>query len=142
MSTCQTPCLGRPYLATPCHAFGTLIYNRSHFGSLEFGSKPQRASARFGIMGDEFQTRSSLAVLLLECFAKGEIPASRVQQLAAAAWEDNWGRNDPLAERLAHAEDPTVHSGNVLRNVMRAAVKSGFTQAAALLPIPSCRPSQ
>ena len=44
-----------------------------------------------------------LAIELLRLFAKGAIPATVVQQLAAAAWADGWGRDDELAEALKSA---------------------------------------
>lgn len=70
-----------------------------------------------------FHTTSSLAVLLLECFAKGELPGTRVAEIAAAAWKDGWCHNDPLAKDLANAGQSKA---NALRDVIRAARRAGF----------------
>ena len=77
-------------------------------------------------MALEFSTRSSLAVLLLELLAKGDLPATRVARLAAAAAEDGWLPHDPLAQDLAKAGEGAIHTGNCLRDIMKIAQKHGL----------------
>ena len=71
-----------------------------------------------------FGTTSSLAVLLLKAFAKGELPATRVAEIAKAAFDDGWGRNDRLARDLAAAADQSRQ--NILRAVVAAARRAGL----------------
>ena len=115
----------------------------SRFSTASHGLKAtslcSKASAR--VQGNEptlsssymagFNTRSNLAVLLLECFAKGELPATRVAKLAAAAAEDGWMPHDPLAQDLAKAGINITHTGNVLRNIVNAANRHGFLAASS-----------
>ena len=75
-------------------------------------------------------TNSELAVLLLQLLARGELPATRVAEIAAAAWRDGWGRNDPLATDLARLFE-TNHKQNMLRRVIAAATRAGFMNQAA-----------
>ena len=82
-------------------------------------------------MALEFSTRSSLAVLLLELLAKGDLPATRVARLAAAAAEDGWLPHDPLAQDLAKAGEGAIHTGNCLRDIMKIAQKHGFLTTGA-----------
>ena len=77
----------------------------------------------------EFKTKSNLAVLLLKCFAKGELPATRVADLAKAAYDDGWGRADPLARDLAQAG--LGGKGHALERVVYAAKCAGFMSTAA-----------
>ena len=72
---------------------------------------------------DSYKTASALATVLLKAFAKGEISAERVVEVASAAWQDGWGRSDQLAHDLAHA------GKYALRGVVRAARNAGFMGA-------------
>ena len=64
---------------------------------------------------------SHLAVELLRLFAQGELSGVQVQALAMAAWKDNWGRLDPLAAKLKGAGAEGKLTGNIARDIMRAA---------------------
>ena len=44
-----------------------------------------------------------LNVELLRLFSTGVLPATALQRLAKAAWDDGWGRGDELAARLSRA---------------------------------------
>ena len=59
------------------------------------------------------------------------LAATEVQRLAAAAWDDGWGRDDPtrLAERMASAGNRGRWSGNVQTELMRAANRAGLSEA-------------
>jgi hypothetical protein len=57
-----------------------------------------------------------LTFYLLKLFAEGKLPATTVQLLACAAWEDNWGHTDPIAEKLKGVGSNGAHSlGIVIR---------------------------
>ena len=77
----------------------------------------------------QFNTRSKLAVLLLEAFARGDLPATRVTEIAEAAWADGWLHHDPLAHALAHT---SPHSGHKLQNLINAARNAGFMSSSAM----------
>ena len=69
-----------------------------------------------------------LSLELLKVYAQGGLSGAAVQRLAAAAWSDGWGRGDPLAERLARAGAGGEHSGNIQRDVLKAAQLAGITE--------------
>jgi hypothetical protein len=74
-----------------------------------------------------------LAVELLRLYAKGELAATQVQRLAAAGHNDGWGRTDELATRLATAGDNGAVTGNIARDIMRAAKAAGMLASSASL---------
>ena len=76
-----------------------------------------------------FRTQSKLAVLLLKSFAKGELPATRVADIAKAASEDGWCKDDPLAKSLSKAADGGKQ--HALDRVVQAARKAGFMNASS-----------
>jgi hypothetical protein len=68
-----------------------------------------------------------LSIELLRLFSQGELSGQQVQTLAFAGWSDGWGRGDVLAERLASAGDFGKYTGNIVRDIMKAAHLSGWT---------------
>ena len=71
-----------------------------------------------------------LALRLLRLFAAGAIAATEVQALAADAWADGWGRDSDLAKRLARAGGPARHTGNMARDILKAAELAGLMRTA------------
>ena len=61
-----------------------------------------------------------LALRLLRLLALGALHATTVQELAQAAWDDGWGRDSDLAERLAKAGRHGQSRGNIARDIMDA----------------------
>ena len=76
---------------------------------------------------------SRLSVELLRLFAKGELSGAQVQSLAAAAWADGWGRTHVLDQRLASAGNHGMITGNILRDIIKAAELADLTCS-------NCRP--
>ena len=74
---------------------------------------------------------SHLSLQLIRCFALGTLTGTQVQLLASAAWQDRWGRGDPCAKRLAKAGSSGRRSGNILRDVVRAASAAGLMDSMA-----------
>ena len=70
---------------------------------------------------------SNLSLKLLELCGQGYIGAATVQKLAAAAWEDGWGRNCRLAEHLKRIGTSGKHSKNALRDLVRATEACGVS---------------
>ena len=70
---------------------------------------------------------SNLSLRLLDLFSKGELSATKVQALAHAAWQDGWGSNE-LDLKLAHAGSDGAHTGNLNRDVIRAAEAAKLMQ--------------
>ena len=69
---------------------------------------------------------------LLRLYARGDLPATSVQKLAAAAWADGWGRGDELAESLKSAGQDGTHKGNITRDVVDAARAAGLMSSSAV----------
>ena len=74
---------------------------------------------------------SILARHLLRMFAMGELTATNVQSIAEAAELDGWRPDDKLGKRLAAAGERGLHSGNVSRDVVRAARLEGMMASGA-----------
>lgn len=74
---------------------------------------------------------SALARELLNLFARGEMSATNVHRLASAAWQDGWGRDCPLAQKLMTAMGGGSHSGNITRGLMKAAKECGLLSTTA-----------
>ena len=72
-----------------------------------------------------------LAHELLTLFSKGEVSASTVQSLAHSARCDGWGKHNKLASQLASASTQGKHSGNVNRDIIRAARAAGLLSSSA-----------
>ena len=65
---------------------------------------------------------------MLRLFSDGTIPATAVQRIAWAAWEDGWGRGSNLAYRLKQAGSQGAYTGNVQRDIFKAAKLAGLTE--------------
>ena len=75
---------------------------------------------------------AELSKALLRLYARGELAATHVQMLAAAAWADGWGQGDALAQRLASAGQAGAHRGNVTRDIVEGARNAGLMSSGAL----------
>lgn len=64
---------------------------------------------------------ASLSNVLMTLYATGELTGTQVQRLAAAAWEDGWGRGHALATRLCTLGAGGTHASNITRDLMRTA---------------------
>ena len=71
----------------------------------------------------------NLTFQLLQLFAEVVLPATTVQTIAAAAWEDGWGRGDPIAERLKGLGTNGKFPGNSLRDLLRLVKRLGIGDA-------------
>jgi hypothetical protein len=69
---------------------------------------------------------ASLSRKLLGLFAKGELPATVVHDIASAAFEDGWGRDNRLARRIVGAGSAGEHRNHVARDLVRAAEDAGY----------------
>ena len=70
---------------------------------------------------------AKLVLHLFRLFAKGVLPATEVQRLTSAAWDDGrWSQGDTIGEKLVRAGNRGKHVGNVHRDVLRAAKKAGL----------------
>lgn len=74
----------------------------------------------------------ALCKVLLRLYTRGDLPATSVQILAAAAWADGWGRGDSLAERLKSAVQDGTHKGNITRDIVDGARAAGLTSSSAV----------
>jgi hypothetical protein len=63
---------------------------------------------------------SHLAFVVLSLFAKGELNATHVQSIMAAARKDGWRPADVLGRKLAAAGTSGLYSGHVNRDVINA----------------------
>ena len=72
-----------------------------------------------------------LSLELLRVFSDGTWSGAHVQRLAAAAWEDGWGRGDTLARRLKQAGAMGRRSGHARRDLLRAATLAGLMEDTA-----------
>ena len=66
---------------------------------------------------------------LLKLFSEGCLPATTVQILAAAAWQDGWGTGDRVAERLMKIGSEGKYPGNALRDLLRISDSLGIGDA-------------
>jgi hypothetical protein len=71
----------------------------------------------------------ALCIKLLQLYGRGEIAATTVRDIAAAAWTDGWGRGNPLAARLASAGAAGVHRNHIARDIIRAADAAGLVSS-------------
>ena len=71
-------------------------------------------------------TMLNLTFELLKLFAEGGLPATTVQRLAAAAWQDGWGHEDAHAERLKGVGTDGKYPGNCLRDLLVVANDLGI----------------
>ena len=67
-----------------------------------------------------------LVLRLLRLFAIGSIHATVVQELAAAAWSDGWGRDNELSEKLKKAGNHGRSKQHVYRAIISAARDAGL----------------
>ena len=58
---------------------------------------------------------------LIRLFAKGELSATTVHDLAVSAWEDGWGRHDPLARKLVRAGSGGTNRSHIANDILAAA---------------------
>ena len=83
-----------------------------------------------------------LSLELLRLFSEGKLPGTAVQKLAQAAWEDGWGRDDPLAERLVNAGSRGARTGHVQRDLSSAICSTQRRWLASPTPRLSCTSSR
>jgi hypothetical protein len=74
---------------------------------------------------------TKLSLLLLKLFAKGELAGTTVHDLAAAAWEDGWGRGDTLARKLVMAGNGGTKRSRIMDDVVKAAISEGLVSSPA-----------
>ena len=72
-----------------------------------------------------------LATTLLKMLGDGALSGTQVQIIAKAAWDDGWGAGSALARRMAHAGTVGRYSGNILRDVVRAAEQAELLSSVA-----------
>jgi len=63
---------------------------------------------------------------LIALFAKGELSATTVHDIAVSAWEDGWGRNDPLARKLVRAGSDGTNRSHMANDIIAAAEAEGL----------------
>ena len=68
---------------------------------------------------------------LLCIFAKGEISATTVHELASAAWTDGWGRECPLGRRLVRAGSGGINRSHIANDILKAAEEEGYVCSTA-----------
>jgi hypothetical protein len=68
----------------------------------------------------------NLCKQLMLLFAKGELSATTVGELATAAWNDGWGRNHTMARKLVQAGRFGTRRGDVLTDIIAAAFSEGY----------------
>jgi hypothetical protein len=68
----------------------------------------------------------NLCKQLMLLFAKGELSATTVREVATAAWNDGWGRNNSMARKLVQAGHFGRRRGEVLSDVIAAAFSEGY----------------
>ena len=68
-----------------------------------------------------------LALRLLRLFATGSLAGTQVQRIALEAWADR--RDDELLKRLAKAGGRGRHTGNIARDLLKAAELGGLSSA-------------
>jgi hypothetical protein len=69
-----------------------------------------------------------LSFQLLKLFAEGGLSTTSVQILAKAAFDDGWGADDDLAQKLAGLGASGKYSNSCLRDLMRLTKNIGITQ--------------
>ena len=69
----------------------------------------------------------NLTFQLLKLFAEGGLPATTVQTLAHAAWQEGWGHDDQLAEKLKGVGNSGTQPGNALRDLLRVTKHLGMS---------------
>jgi hypothetical protein len=77
----------------------------------------------------------NLTYRMLKLFAEGTLPATLVQELAAAAVLDGWGADDEVAQSLAGMGAEGKHRSNILRDLLRISKRLGMEEAT---PEPYC----
>jgi hypothetical protein len=73
-----------------------------------------------------------LSRLLLKLFAQGQLAGTTVFDLAAAAWEDGWGRLDPLATSLVRAGQGGKKRSLIAKHIIQAAEAAGLVCSKAI----------
>jgi hypothetical protein len=68
----------------------------------------------------------NLTLQMLKLFAEGGLPATTVQKLAHAAWQDGWGHGDDLAVKLKGVGSSGTQPGNALRDLLRVTKHLGI----------------
>lgn len=68
----------------------------------------------------------NLTYQLLKLFSEGDLPATTVQRLAHAAWQDGWGLGDSMAERIKGVGTDGKYPGNCLRDLLRVSQELGI----------------
>ena len=71
-----------------------------------------------------------LSKLLLKLFAKGDLAGTQVHDLAAAAWEDGWGRQDAFARQLVSAGRAGRRRNQMADDIIKAAESAGLVHPA------------
>jgi hypothetical protein len=72
----------------------------------------------------------NLSRLLLKLFAKGELFGTTVHDLAAAAWEAGWGRQDTFARKLVGAGRGGKRRNMIADDIIKAAESEGLVHPA------------
>ena len=112
--------------------------NRSHFGlRIPFLLKPIVLSSRsqsccgYTGWGSFLLTMAKLSAELLRLYGLGELSAVDVQRIAVAAWQDGWGRDSRIAQRLVAMGSRGKHPGNMSRDLQIITVQYAITTAQA-----------
>ena len=71
----------------------------------------------------------NLTFRMLKLFAEGTLPATLVQEFAAAAVLDGWGSDDEVAQSLAKMGAAGRHKSNILRDLLRISKRLGMEEA-------------
>ena len=71
------------------------------------------------------QSGQSLGVKLVQLFAAGQMTGTCVHDLAAAAWDDGWGRQSTLGRKLVDAGSGGAQRSHVAKDVLAAAESEG-----------------
>ena len=74
---------------------------------------------------------SRVALRLLRLFALGILAATEVQLLAMDAWAETARKDDPLLKKLAKVGSSGKYSGNMQRDVLKAAEMAGIVAGEA-----------
>jgi hypothetical protein len=69
---------------------------------------------------------ASLTRKLLQLLADGTLAGTEVFEIAAAAWDDGWGRNCPTARKLVQAGRGGLRRFTIADDILRAADADGF----------------
>ena len=70
----------------------------------------------------------NLSFQLLKLFAESDLPATTVQKLAHATWQNGWGQDDPIAERIQAIGTQGRWPGNCLRDLLIVSQELGIAE--------------